>query len=103
MITIDSIQQALAQEYGIPAARMREPFMLGGKGINTRDACYPRQAAMALSVLLTDHSRTRIGHFFGGRDRATVYHACSAVAKRRRTDARLHNAMRRVTLDLVRR
>jgi chromosomal replication initiation ATPase DnaA len=57
--------------------------------------------AIALSHLLTDHSRNRIGHFFGGRDPTTVRHACEAVHRRCRADPNLHEAMRRLTLDLI--
>jgi chromosomal replication initiator protein len=103
MIFVAQIQQAIASEYGIPVELMREPAPCSRSKANVRDVAHPRQAAMALSVLLTNQSYERIGFYFGGRDHTTVRHAASAVAKRRKTDARLHNAMRRVTLELVRR
>ncbi len=103
--TIASIQRAVAEEFGVPYAKMREPFPLGrGKVyLNKWEVSRPRQVAMALAVLLTDHGYTRIGHFFGGRDPATVRHAAAIVAERRRIDRVLHNRMRRISLELLRR
>lgn len=97
-----AIQQGIAREYGLTVAQLREPAPRHRLRVNTFDKSHPRQAAMALALLLTEHSVTRIGHYFGGRDRSTVYHAGKAVAQRRKSDARLHEAMRRLTLDLVR-
>jgi chromosomal replication initiation ATPase DnaA len=102
MITVASIQQAVAREYGIPVEWMREPAPRGPRRVNTWNVAHPRQAAIALSVMLTNHSRTRIGHFFGGRDRATVYHAVAAVARRRNRDRRLHHALIDVAARLTR-
>lgn len=99
MIMIADIQRAVAEQYGVPFDSMREPAPIDRRGVNTHDKAHPRQAAMALSALLTEHSMTRIGHFFGGRDRSTVYHACAAVRKRPVDLVR----MRRVTLELIRR
>ncbi len=42
----------------------------------------PRQLAMCLAVRLTNHSLTRIGQFFGGRDHTTVIHAINAAQAR---------------------
>lgn len=56
---------------------------------------------MTLSYRLTHHSRARIGHFFGGRHPATVLHACRAVERRCRGDARLRKTMQRITLQLI--
>jgi chromosomal replication initiator protein len=102
MIMIADIQRAVAREFSVPVAWMCQPAPRGRLKVNSYDASRPRQAAMALSVLLTNHSRTRIGQFFGGRDRATVYHACSAVAKRAVEDRRLRHAMVRIAVELTR-
>ena len=100
--SILAIQCAVADHYGIDAARMREPAPRGIRHVNTWDICRPRQAAMALAVLLTDKHLTTIGRHFGGRDHSTVCHAHKAVARRRRKDPSLHRAMRKITLELVR-
>lgn len=101
--TIEAIQQAAAREFGVPAQTMRQPAPhgTGHVGINTYQHSRPRQAAMALAVLLTGHSSARIGHFFGGRDPTTVRHAHLTVAKRRLSDAELHAKMRRITREVV--
>jgi chromosomal replication initiator protein len=101
--TIASIQKATAARYRVSVSSMREPRPSGRARTNTRRVCRARQVAMCLSARLTDHSLVRIGHFFGGRDHSTVIHACREVEKRRAKDQRLHNAMRRITLELVRR
>jgi chromosomal replication initiator protein len=99
--TIAAIRAATARQYGVPANSMREPS--ASKGAGRWEFVRPRQAAMELCALLTSHSYVRIGHFFGGRDHSTVIAARRSVARRRRTDAELHERMRRVTLDLIRR
>ena len=98
--TIAAIQSAVAAEFGLPVAIMKEP---DGIGVRQRDKSHPRQLAMCLSVRLTQHSYARIGQFFGGRDHSTVREANRRVEKRRLSDPTLHNAMRRITLELVRR
>lgn len=100
--TIAQIQQATAREFNVPVEQMREPSPTRKCFRNGYAASRPRQAAIALAFLLTDHSRARIGHFFGGRDPTTVLHASRVVAKRCRTDPRLHERLRRITLELIR-
>jgi chromosomal replication initiation ATPase DnaA len=100
--TIAEIQRAVADEYGLTVAKLREPSPRGRQWINCYEISHPRQTAIALSVLLTHHGYTRIGHYFGGRDRKTIYHAHKIVAKRLKTDPELHNKMRRITLQLLR-
>lgn len=96
---VAEIQAAVARQYGVPLAMMRAP---SGRGVMIREYARPRQIAMCLATRLTDHSLTRIGHFFGGRDHSTVLFACDQVEKRCSQDARLHASMREITLELVR-
>ena len=98
--TIAEVQAATAREFGIPVALMREPFAKGP--VQEWTAARPRQAAMALSALLTERQLTVIGRMFGGRDHSTVIHASKAIAKRRRSDPALHAKLRRITLELLR-
>jgi len=100
-LLVADIKRAVAREYGITPAMLSQPAAPGKRGVNTFDIAHPRQVAMAMSFLLTEHSRFRIGQFFGGRHPATVRHACEQVARRLRSDARLHSTMRRVTLELI--
>jgi chromosomal replication initiator protein len=102
VILIADIQAAVAEEFDVPVERLREPAPIGKRRVNTWDAAHPRQAAMALSLVLTNHSKTRIGHFFGGRDRTTVLHAGRAVAERSERDRRLRHAMIDVAVRLTR-
>jgi chromosomal replication initiator protein len=100
---IADIQRAVAAEFGVPLHTMREPAPTEPCLRNNFDVAHARQVAIALSFVLTDHSRKRIGDYFGGRDHTTVLHACRQVEKRQRNDARVHNAMRRITLELLHR
>lgn len=99
MITIASIQRKVAREHGVDPAIMREP---DGVGTRHRTHVYPRQEAMRLAMMLTEHTSVRIGHFFGNRDHSTVLQASKSVAQRMRADDKLYDRMRRVTLELVR-
>lgn len=73
-ITIDAIQQKVAQYFDIRLADMRSKK-------RTKAIVYPRQIAMYLSRDLTDFSLPEIGEQFGGRDHSTVMHACEKVHK----------------------
>lgn len=97
--TIAMIQRAVAEQYRVRPVTMREPR---AEGNNPRRVSRARQVAMTLAVRMTDHSLSRIGHFFGGRDHTTVIYACQTVEQRRSKDRRLHNTMRRLTLNLLR-
>jgi chromosomal replication initiation ATPase DnaA len=97
---VAQIKRAVAAEYGVALAVMDEPN--SAPGARLREHAHPRQIAICLSTRLTDHSYVRIGQFFGGRDHSTVISSCASVEKRRLTDPKLHNAMRRLTLELVR-
>ena len=57
------------------------PFENGGHVVSRRPAniAFPRQVAMYLSRILTEHSLQEIGAAFGGRDHGTVIHACKTV------------------------
>lgn len=101
---IAQIQRAVAEHHNIPVETMREPSPHSksrSDPVNGWNVSRPRQEAMALSWLLTDHSGPRIGHFFGGRDHTTVIHACRAVDKRRKSDPKLDADMKRLSLELI--
>lgn len=100
--SVAAIQRAVADHYGVTVGDLRRERPIGVRGVNTFEFSRPRQAAMALSVMLTELSYPRIGQFFGNRNHATVRHANVSVARRRRNDPALHEFMRRLTLDLVR-
>jgi chromosomal replication initiator protein len=71
-ITIENIQKKVTDYYHLRMADMlsrRRPANIA----------FPRQVAMYLSRILTDHSLQEIGNNFGGRDHGTVIHACKTV------------------------
>lgn len=96
MIRVADIQRIVAQEHQLPLRLMRGPERY-------RDAAWARQEAMCLATRLTEHSYTRIGHFFGGRDRTTVLHGMKSAESRCANDDAVKARLRRVTLALLRR
>ena len=71
-ITIETIQKKVVDYYHLSMADMlsrRRPANIA----------FPRQVAMYLSRILTEHSLQEIGNAFGGRDHGTVIHACKTV------------------------
>jgi len=89
-ITIDVIQQKVAQYFDIRLADMRSKK-------RTKAIVYPRQIAMYLSRDLTDFSLPEIGEQFGGRDHSTVLHACEKVHK----DTESKNGVREIVNKIV--
>jgi chromosomal replication initiator protein len=77
--SIRDIQAAVAAAYGISVDE------LVSVGRSARIA-WPRQVAIHLSREMTDASLNAIGKAFGGRNHATVLHACKRVSERVRTD-----------------
>ena len=71
-ITIETIQKKVVDYYHLRMADMlsrRRPANIA----------FPRQVAMYLSRILTEHSLQEISGAFGGRDHGTVIHACKTV------------------------
>ncbi len=71
-ITIETIQKKVVDYYHLRMADMlsrRRPANIA----------FPRQVAMYLSRIMTEHSLQEIGGAFGGRDHGTVIHACKTV------------------------
>jgi chromosomal replication initiator protein len=74
-LSVLTIQAAVASAYGISVAE------LTSAGRPMRIA-WPRQVAIHLARELTDTSLSAIGAAFGGRNHATVLHACKRVSER---------------------
>lgn len=71
-ITIDRVQKKVAEFYDLRISDMlskRRPSNIA----------FPRQIAMYLSRIHTNHPLKEIGDAFGGRDHGTVIHACKTV------------------------
>ena len=71
-ITVDRIQQEVAQEYGVSVEGLKSKK-------RTKTLTVPRQVAMYLCRKHTDLPLVEIGQAFGGRDHTTVIHACDKV------------------------
>jgi len=78
-ITVDDIKRIVAAHYKLA------PDALVSRR-RTNAIAFPRQVAMYLSRMLTDHSLNDIGSAFGKRDHTTVMHACDKVGEKARSD-----------------
>ena len=88
-ISIDNIQKTVAEFYGIRVMDLKS------KRRNRRIA-RPRQIAMALTKDFTSKSLPDIGDSFGGRDHATVIHACRKVEELIKTDPQISQDYRQL-------
>jgi chromosomal replication initiator protein len=77
--TVGEIQAAVAAHFELTVSELTSA---------SREAriAWPRQLAIHLSRELTDASLSTIGDAFGGRNHATVLHACRRVAERLAAD-----------------
>ncbi len=73
--SIDDIQKAVAEHYGVTVAELKSP----GRAARLS---WPRQLAIHLARELTGAPLQAIGEAFGGRNHATVLHACKRVEER---------------------
>ncbi len=80
--TVESIQRAVAQAYGVRVAQLRDRD-------NSREVATARHAAMYLCKEITRLSLPEIGRRFGGKHHSTVLHAVRKMARNRQDDADL--------------
>jgi chromosomal replication initiator protein len=80
--SIEAIARAVASRLGLKVSALRGP----GRQATVAQA---RHLAMHLARVYTDCSFAAIGAYFGGRDAATVRHACKAAAARLAADPAL--------------
>jgi chromosomal replication initiator protein len=78
-LSLDTIKSAVAAHYGLSVGELVSPS-------RTARVAWPRQLAIHLARELTGAPLTAIGTAFGGRNHATVLHACKRVAQRRQSD-----------------
>ena len=86
MISIESIQKAVASYYSISLSDLKSSKKL-------RIYALPRQVAMYLCRTMTNSSFPEIGAKFGGKDHSTVIHACRQIEKRLADDREIKNAV----------
>jgi chromosomal replication initiator protein len=65
--------------------------------VRTARIAWPRQVAIHLSRELTHASLPAIGAAFGGRNHATVLHACKRVAERVHSDQQIGDELADLT------
>ncbi len=78
-ISIEDIQKTVAHHYGVTVAELKS----AGRAARLS---WPRHVAIHLARELTGASLQTIGEAFGGRNHATVLHACKRVEERVRND-----------------
>jgi chromosomal replication initiator protein len=88
-ITIDAVQKAVAEKYGIKPAQLREKS-------NRKEIVVPRQVAMFLVKELTQASLPEIGRAFGGKHHTTVIHSIDKIREQRPNDPDLNKLINSV-------
>jgi chromosomal replication initiator protein len=76
---LDLVKTLVAQHFGLSVDELVSAS-------RAARVAWPRQLAIHLARELTDTPLTTIGSAFGGRNHATILHACKRVAERRRSD-----------------
>jgi chromosomal replication initiator protein len=89
-VSIEDIQRVVAAHYGLTV-----PELISS--MRTARIAWPRQVAIHLSRELTHASLPAIGAAFGGRNHATVLHACKRVSERVHSDQQLGDELADVT------
>jgi chromosomal replication initiator protein len=92
-ITIDSIQKAVAEQFGLRVAEIKQKN-------NSRSIVFPRQIAMYLAKHLTEASLPEIGRQFGGKHHTTVMHSINKIEEQRKSDKDLNRVLNKVTETL---
>jgi chromosomal replication initiator protein len=85
-VTIDSIQKAVAEKFGIKQTQLKEKS-------NTKTIVVPRQVAMYLVKELTTASLPEIGRAFGGKHHTTVIHSINKIERQRQSDPDLNRLL----------
>ncbi|HEV2961436.1 MAG TPA: chromosomal replication initiator protein DnaA [Candidatus Angelobacter sp.] len=92
-ITIDAIQKAVAEEFGLRAAEIKVKS-------NSRVIVFPRQIAMYLAKQMTEASLPEIGRQFGGKHHTTVMHSIEKIEEQRQADKDLNRLLNKLTETL---
>jgi chromosomal replication initiator protein len=88
-ITIEAIQRAVAENFGMRVAELKQKN-------NSRQIVVPRQIAMYLAKQLTEASLPEIGRQFGGKHHTTVMHSIAKIDEHRRTDKDLNRTVNKL-------
>ena len=93
-LTIPEIQAAVAGRYGVTVDQLTSAS-------RAAPVNWARQVAISLARDLTGQSLPAIGRAFGGRNHATVLHACRRVSERLKTDREAVDSVEQVRRDLA--
>ncbi len=85
-ITIEAIQRAVAEQFGMKIADLKQKN-------NSRNVVVPRQIAMYLAKQMTEASLPEIGRQFGNKHHTTVMHSIAKIDEQRRSDKDLHRTL----------
>ena len=94
--SVDEIQHAVASYYGLALGQLTSSSRVAA-------VTWPRQVAIHLARAMTDSSLQSIGEAFGGRNHATVLHACKRVTERMGTDQQAVDEVEELTNIIDRR
>jgi chromosomal replication initiator protein len=89
-VSIEDIQRVVAAHYGLSVTELIS-------SMRTARIAWPRQVAIHLSRELTHASLPAIGAAFGGRNHATVLHACKRVSERFNNDPQIGDELADLT------
>ena len=88
-ITIEAIQRAVAEQFGMRVADLKQKN-------NSRNVVVPRQIAMYLAKQMTEASLPEIGRQFGNKHHTTVMHSIGKIDDQRRNDKDLHRTLNKL-------
>jgi chromosomal replication initiator protein len=92
-LTVTEIQMTVADRFGLTV----EQLVSSSRAAKVN---WPRQLAIALARDLTGISLMAIGREFGGRNHATILHACKRVSERLKTDQQAVDDLARLRREL---
>jgi chromosomal replication initiator protein len=92
-ITIESIQRAVAEQFGMRVAELKQKN-------NSRSVVVPRQIAMYLAKQMTEASLPEIGRQLGGKHHTTVMHSIGKIDELKRNDKDLNRTLTKLTETL---
>jgi chromosomal replication initiator protein len=88
-ITIEAIQRAVAEQFGMRVAELKQKN-------NSRSVVVPRQIAMYLAKQMTEASLPEIGRQFGGKHHTTVMHSIAKIDAQRRDEKDLNRTLNKL-------
>lgn len=88
-VTVEMIQKAVCEYFGLRVQDIRSKK-------RTKDLANARQLAMYLSRKYTKLSLAEIGDFFGGKEHATVIHACKQIESKRVSEEEVNRAIENI-------